>query len=128
MTVSEAIGHVVYEARASRNMSQTALAYKMGISQRTYVSKVENSFTVPGVDSLVNIAQALGTSGSDLLEKAERFARAVNEGHIVFNTAKRSSKAGKVVILPRSAVDPAAIARRRKLAEAIGTLPVEGVA
>lgn len=124
MTPAEAIGFVVRDSRNSKKLAQSEVGRRMG-SPRTYVSKVENGAAAPTIESLIRLAQALDTTGSALLAKAERFADGVNHGEIVVNVIRASGRPNEVVVLPKSAVDPAAIARRRKLAMALGTLPME---
>lgn len=61
------IGGNIRAAREARGMSRQDLASASGLN-RSYVWGVENGSRNPGVDSIVRICRALGTSFHELLD------------------------------------------------------------
>lgn len=126
MTVPEAVGYVVLARRLEVGLSQRQLARAMGLSknQRSWVSKIENAISVPSMGTFGRLAEALGMTGSTLLSAAEEFSKGVNGGTIeapdekfIIKVARKPSKLLSPVKNPQS------IARRRKIALSLGTLP-----
>lgn len=125
MTISEAIGHVVRAERTKKKMAQSELGRRMK-SPRTYISKIENGHAAPSIENFVRVAEALGLEGPKLLEKVIALSNDINEGRVALKMDdRRRGHPTKTFIVPANVVDPAAIARRKKLAMALGTLPQE---
>jgi transcriptional regulator with XRE-family HTH domain len=61
------IGGKIKEHRRARRYTLETLGQKTGLS-RSFLSKLENGKTSPSVPTLLRIAQALGTSVSEILE------------------------------------------------------------
>lgn len=66
MDIREQLGRKVRRIRLEKGWSQEELAFESGL-HRTYISGVERAIRNPTVTVLVRIADALGTSSSDLL-------------------------------------------------------------
>jgi transcriptional regulator with XRE-family HTH domain len=64
------LGRVIAEARKSAGLSQEALAFRCKLHP-TYISQLERGLKSPTVRALRAIADALGTTGSVLLARAE---------------------------------------------------------
>lgn len=122
MTNAEAIGKVVANRRNELKISQRHLACKMGMGpkQRTWVSKVENGLCIPTIETFCRICVAMGRRGSEMLEAAEDLAAAVNLGEAAALRKPRK--------MPTMVNDPVAIAKRRRIARELGTLPEENTA
>ena len=54
--------------REAKGLSQTDLAHQAGIDRKT-VNRIENGHYSPSMDTLVYLAEALGSTASDLLGK-----------------------------------------------------------
>ncbi|MCK1817393.1 helix-turn-helix domain-containing protein [Streptomyces sp. XM4011] len=61
-----AVGRLIREARLHANLSQEELAERANLDRKT-VSRIEGGVMSPRVDSLLDIADALGVSPRDLL-------------------------------------------------------------
>jgi len=72
----EALGQAIRQARLERQLSQEKLA-EMAKLHRNFVGLVERNATVPAMDSLLAIADALEIPASELVATAERIARQV---------------------------------------------------
>lgn len=59
------------EVRLSRGLTQAELAHRAHVTP-TYIGKLENATTAPGIDLVARIAAALGTSVADLLPETEQ--------------------------------------------------------
>jgi len=70
----EALGQAIRQARLDRNLSQEKLA-EMARLHRNFVGLVERNATVPALDSLFAIADALEIPASKLVAIAEAIAR-----------------------------------------------------
>jgi transcriptional regulator with XRE-family HTH domain len=64
------LGRVIAECRRSAGLTQEALAFRCKLHP-TYVSQLERGLKSPTVRVLRAIAEAVGTSGSELLQRAE---------------------------------------------------------
>jgi transcriptional regulator with XRE-family HTH domain len=119
MTNAEAIGRVVSNRRKKLNMSQRDLAIKMsmGPNQRTWVSKVEGGVCIPTIETFCRLAVAMNSCGSEMLKEAEDLAASAND--------EASAAIRKPRKRPTTVNDPVAIARRRKIAQQLGTIPSE---
>ncbi len=69
----QAIGAAIREARLERQLSQEKLA-ELAKLHRNVIGKAERGVTGPALDSLFTIADALGTSASKLVARAEELA------------------------------------------------------
>lgn len=69
----EALGLVIRETRQAKGLSQEKLA-ELSKLHRNFIGLVERSATVPALDSLFAIADALGCEASELMTKAEQLA------------------------------------------------------
>lgn len=82
LKVADYIGHKVKETRLQFGLTLAELADTAGIS-RGMLSKIENGQTMPGLDTLFRISNALGVSMSSLfqtLDERERGAQHVKRG------------------------------------------------
>lgn len=69
----EALGLVIRETRQAKGLSQEKLA-ELSKLHRNFIGLVERCATVPALDSLLAIADALDCAASELLAKAEQIA------------------------------------------------------
>lgn len=65
-----ALGAAIRRARVSLNISQEGLAHLSNLD-RSYMSSVERGMQNPSLLMVLQIAQALGKSGADLLAEAD---------------------------------------------------------
>ncbi len=82
LAVARYIGHTIKEIRLRFNLTIAELGERAGIS-RGMLSKIENAQTLPGLDSLFRIADALGVSMSSLFktfDTREQDAQHVRKG------------------------------------------------
>jgi len=70
----EALGQAIRQTRLERRLSQEKLA-EVARLHRNFVGLVERNATVPAMDSLFAIADALGIPASELVATAEEIAR-----------------------------------------------------
>lgn len=68
------LGEIVQELRAEHGWSRPQLAEQSGVSVPT-ISRLELYDTIPGVDLLAQLAEALGTTPGALLTEAEDRAK-----------------------------------------------------
>jgi transcriptional regulator with XRE-family HTH domain len=68
---AQAFGDALRQLREERGLSQEAAALACGID-RAYFGKLERADKVPTLTTVWKIADALDTSPSDLLSRAER--------------------------------------------------------
>ena len=61
----ELLGKNIKAKRVSKKLTQQELADKLGISLN-FMGKIEVAFSKPSLDTLINIADVLDTSVSDL--------------------------------------------------------------
>jgi len=66
------LGTAIRRIRIASSYSQDGLAYLVGCP-RSYISKVENGHTVPQLEQICRIAEALGVSASSIIRDAECF-------------------------------------------------------
>ncbi|HEV3424557.1 MAG TPA: helix-turn-helix transcriptional regulator [Paraburkholderia sp.] len=66
----EALGKEIRARRKLKKLTQAGLALRAGIHSNT-VSLIERAETVAGIDALFELANALGTTVSQLLKSAE---------------------------------------------------------
>jgi len=66
-----AFGRALREARSRAGLSQEGLAHAAGLD-RTYVSGIERGERNPSLTNLFKLAEALNTTLSALIERAER--------------------------------------------------------
>ncbi|MDQ3963585.1 MAG: helix-turn-helix domain-containing protein [Actinomycetota bacterium] len=71
MTLEEAFGEAVREARGKKQLSQDALAHEAG-RHRTYLSDVERGLSSPSLKTIALLADVLDTTASALVERAEQ--------------------------------------------------------
>ena len=69
-TLAPRLGRTVRKYRLAAGLSQEALADKAGL-HRTYVSLLERGLRNPSVDTLRQVAAALGVPTSQLVAEAE---------------------------------------------------------
>ena len=69
----QAVGAAIREARLGQQLSQEKLA-ELAKLHRNVIGLVERSVSAPALDSLFAIADALGTSASKLVARAEELA------------------------------------------------------
>ncbi len=69
-TLEELFGDVLREARKQRGLSQEALAFESGYHP-TYISQLERGKKSASLKTIMSIADALKTPGSDLLSRVE---------------------------------------------------------
>jgi transcriptional regulator with XRE-family HTH domain len=69
--LKQSFGAVVRQHRLRKDMSQEELAFEAGLT-RNYISIVELGQQSPTLDTIEAIAQALGTTASNLIARAER--------------------------------------------------------
>ncbi len=74
MTPTDVIGRVIRQIRTERGLSLEKVGKVAGIG-RANISRIENGFVAPHLDTLCRIAEGLGTSGWRVLKEAERVAR-----------------------------------------------------
>ncbi len=70
MTLEEAFGEAVREARGKKQLSQDALAHEAG-RHRTYLSDVERGLSSPSLKTVALLARVLETTPSALVKRAE---------------------------------------------------------
>lgn len=70
-TPEAALGAVITELRTSKKWSQRDLGEKIGHTEY-YVSRIEKGTQSAPLDVIVNLAQAFGLRGSQLLARAEK--------------------------------------------------------
>ena len=78
MTLEEAFGEAVREARGKKQLSQDALAHEAG-RHRTYLSDVERGLSSPSLKTVALLAKVLGTTPSALVKRAEELLAADQE-------------------------------------------------
>lgn len=125
--ISATLGQFVRETRVAAGLSQRQLSIHMGFggNMRTWVSKVEGGKITPSINTLVTLAEALGTTVSKLIEGAEELAKNPRE----MAAPGVSSPKLKVVrtATPKDSLirHPMAISKRMEIGRALGTLPKE---
>ena len=70
-TLSAAFGKVLQRHRAAQGLSQEDLAHEAGL-HRTYIGLIERGVRNPSIDAGHALAEALGTSLSQLIREAEK--------------------------------------------------------
>lgn len=63
------LGEAIKQTRLEKKISQEELAHRSAID-RSYMSSIERGQQNPGIASVLRIAEALETSGSELLARA----------------------------------------------------------
>lgn len=66
----EALGKEIRARRKFKKLTQAGLALRANLHPNT-VSLIERAHTLAGIDALIDIADALGTSLSQLIKSAE---------------------------------------------------------
>lgn len=74
MAPEVAFGQVLREFRRARGLSQESLAFACDLS-REYVSLLERGKNLPSVRTLLALAEALGTSPSEMFRRFEALVR-----------------------------------------------------
>ena len=69
-TLNEALGIVVRRRRLAAGLSQEQLADRSGL-HRTYISMIERGLRTATVQTVAKLADALSTTGSELLRDME---------------------------------------------------------
>jgi len=72
-TFERVLGQVIAEERRRAGLTQEALAYRCKLHP-TYISQLERGVKSPTLRVFRILAKALGTSGSELLRRAEERA------------------------------------------------------
>ena len=70
--INKAIAQTIAKLRHEANISQEELAARAGI-HRTYVSQIERSLKSPTLQVLMQIANALNTSASEIIKEIETY-------------------------------------------------------
>jgi len=70
MTPEEAFGKVLREIRQEHSLSQEELGFESGY-HRTYISLLERGRKSPSLNTVFQLAAALGVSPSDILRRTE---------------------------------------------------------
>ena len=78
----ESIGNRIGRLRRQANMTQEALAEKLGISSQA-VSKWENDLSCPDISLLAELSRILGTTADELLTGNSNEVRICNEVRVV---------------------------------------------
>ncbi len=78
MNASLNVGNVIKSFRQKRGLSQGDLEKRTGL-MRCYISRVENGHTVPSIETLSRIAQALETQLTELLPDGAAATAEVSE-------------------------------------------------
>ncbi len=68
--INSAISQIIAQLRHEAGISQEELAHRAGI-HRTYVSQIERGLKSPTLHVLIQIANALDTSASEIISKIE---------------------------------------------------------
>lgn len=71
--VCSAVAHILREERMRRGLSMTQVAVLSGLSQQM-ISYVEREIRVPGLDTLLRIADALDLDLADVMQRAGRLS------------------------------------------------------
>lgn len=71
MTPELAFGQALQEARKAKGLSQEDLAFESGLD-RTFISRLENGRRQPTITTIIQIARALDTSATSLVQEMER--------------------------------------------------------
>ena len=69
-----ALAEQIRSFRSKKGLSQEELAFRAGL-HRTYISLVERAKKSPTIDCLIRISAALDVRASELLAKAEKYAK-----------------------------------------------------
>lgn len=64
--INQAFGTAIRKQRESLGISQEELAHRAGL-HRTYISLIERGLRSASIGTILRLAKALGTTGSDLL-------------------------------------------------------------
>ena len=70
MTPEQAFGKVLREIRNEHSLSQEALGFESGY-HRTYISLLERGRKSPSLNTVFQLAAALGVSSSEILRRTE---------------------------------------------------------
>ena len=73
MSLDYAFGVAIKRRRGNLGISQEELAHRASL-HRTYVSLLERGQRTATLDTIIKLAQALRTTGADLLREAEELA------------------------------------------------------
>jgi transcriptional regulator with XRE-family HTH domain len=74
-TLEKTFGAILREVRKERGLSQEALAFESGY-HTTYIGQLERGQKSPSLRTIMNLAGALESSGSELLRRVEaRFGK-----------------------------------------------------
>lgn len=69
-TTSQIFGGILQDLRSAKGLSQEDLAHACG-KHRTYISLLENGRHSPSLDTLLALANALGTSATEIVRRIE---------------------------------------------------------
>lgn len=75
-TRDSVLGYVIRQARERAGLKQSDLAERVGLPTSS-LSRIETGAYAVSAATLMQIASALGTSGADLLNQADRFERQI---------------------------------------------------
>ena len=75
-TRDSVLGYVIRQARESAGMKQEDLASQVGLPPSS-LSRIENGSYSSSVANFISIANALGTTGSELTAQAERYEESI---------------------------------------------------
>jgi transcriptional regulator with XRE-family HTH domain len=76
MTPEKAFGKVLREIRLEHSLSQEALGFESGY-HRTYISLLERGKKSPSLNTVFQLAAALGVSPSEIVKRTEARVRQV---------------------------------------------------
>ena len=68
--LKQAFGSAIRRRREALNLSQEALAERAEL-HRTYISLLERGSRAASIETVMKLAEALGTTGSELLREIE---------------------------------------------------------
>ena len=68
--LKQAFGSAIRRRREALNLSQEALAERAQL-HRTYISLLERGSRAASIETVMKLAEALGTTGSELLREIE---------------------------------------------------------
>jgi transcriptional regulator with XRE-family HTH domain len=70
MTLEAAFGNVIKQLRTEKGLSQEKLSFESGLD-RSYISQIECGFRQPSLVTIFQLAKALQTSPSNIMQSVE---------------------------------------------------------
>lgn len=97
-TRDSVLGYVIRQARERAGLKQDELAAKIGLPASS-LSRIENGSYAVTATNFMTIADALGTTGSELAAQAERFERQIKSmGGQVTLRKEEADNSGAVLV------------------------------